>query len=97
MGFRLEWDPNKASTNQINHGVSFEEASTVFADTLSLTIYDEDHSENEDRWIILGMSDQQRLLVVVHTDRGAAIRLISARRATPQERRTYEQRARYRP
>ena len=93
MGFFFEWDPNKARANQHNHGVTFEEASTVFGDTLSLTIYDEEHSEDEDRLIIIGMSVQHRLLVVVHTDRGDTLRIISARRATAQERKTYERNA----
>ena len=93
MGFFFEWDPNKAHTNKHNHGVTFEEASTVFGDTLSLTIYDEEHSEDEDRLIIIGMSVQHRLLVVVHTDRGDTLRIISARRATAQERKTYERNA----
>ena len=93
MGYLFEYDPNKAYTNEQSHNVTFEEASTVFGDTLSLTIYDEEHSEDEDRWIIIGMSIQQRLLVVVHTDRGDTIRIISARRATVHERKTYERNA----
>ena len=93
MGFFFEWDPNKARANQRNHGVTFEEAGTVFGDTLSLTIYDEEHSEDEDRLIIIGMSVQHRLLVVVHTDRGDTLRIISARRATAHERKTYERNA----
>ena len=93
MGFFFEWDPNKARANQRNHGVTFEEASTVFGDTLSLTIYDEKHSEDEDRLIIIGMSVQHRLLVVVHTDRGDTLRIISARRVTVHERKTYERNA----
>ena len=90
MGFFFEWDPNKARANLHNHGVTFEEATTVFGDTLSLTIYDDEHSDAEDRLIIMGVSLQQRLLVVVHTDRGATIRIISARRATAHERKMYE-------
>lgn len=93
MGFFFEWDPTKARANLQNHRVAFEEATTVFADTLSLTIYDEEHSNVEDRLIIIGMSIQQRLLVVVHTDRGGTIRIISARRATAHERKTYERNA----
>ena len=83
----------EAHANLHNHGVTFEEASTVFGDTLSLTIYDEEHSDAEDRLIIIGMSLQHRLLVVVHTDRGDTIRIISARRATAHERKTYERNA----
>jgi hypothetical protein len=93
MGFFFSWDPSKAQANERNHGVTFEEASTVFGDTLSLTIYDAEHSDTEDRLIIIGMSLQHRLLVVVHTDRGDTIRIISARRATPYERETYERNA----
>ena len=93
MGFFFAWDPNKAHANLRNHGVTFEEASTVFGDTLSLTIYDEEHSDAEERLIIIGMSLQQRLLVVVHTDLRDTIRIISARRATAHERRTYERNA----
>lgn len=93
MGFFFEWDPNKARANQRNHDVTFEGASTVFGDTLSLTIYDEEHSEDEDRLIIIGISVQQRLLVVVHTDRGDTLRIISARRATAHERKTYKRNA----
>lgn len=90
MAFFFEWDPNKARANQHNHGVTFEEASTVFGDTFSRTIYDENHAEDEDRLIIIGMSAQQRLLVVVHTDRGDTLRIISARRASAYERKIYE-------
>lgn len=93
MGYFFEYDPSKARANEQSHNVTFEEASTVFGDTLSLTIYDEEHSEDEDRWVIIGMSIQQRLLVVVHTDRGDTIRIISARRATAHERKTYERNA----
>ena len=73
------------------HGVSFEEASTVFGDPLSLTIPDPAHSQVEDRFIIIGHSHQQKLLVVVHTERGDNIRVISARRASRSERKTYEE------
>jgi uncharacterized DUF497 family protein len=67
MGLRFEWDRRKAARNLAKHGLSFDEASTVFADRLSLTIPDPDHSEDEDRWIIIGQSNRGRLLVVVHT------------------------------
>ncbi|HMP41595.1 MAG TPA: BrnT family toxin [Roseiflexaceae bacterium] len=93
MGFFFAWDPNKAHANEQNHGITFEEASTVFGDTLSLTIYDTEHSDTEDRLIIIGLSLQHRLLVVAHTDRGETIRIISARRATAYERKTYERNA----
>lgn len=87
----FEWDPEKASANLAKHGVSFEEAMRAFLDPLSVTILDPDHSESEHRSVLIGQSSSGRLLVVVHTDRGGAIRLISARRAIRRERRTYEQ------
>jgi uncharacterized DUF497 family protein len=87
----VEWDPVKARQNLRKHKVSFEEAATVFHDTLSLTIDDPLHSEDEDRFVIIGESLQRRTLVVVHTDRGDKIRLISARLATARERRAYEE------
>jgi len=89
----FEWDPEKARPNLAKHGVSFEEAMRAFLDPLSVTILDPDNSESEDRFVLIGQSLSGRLLVVVHTDRGDAIRLISARRATRRERRTYEQKA----
>jgi uncharacterized DUF497 family protein len=87
----FEWDPEKARANLAKHEISFEEAMQAFLDPLSVTILDPDHSEGEDRFVLLGQSAAGRLLVVVHTDRGEAIRLISARRATRRERRAYEQ------
>jgi len=90
MGLKFEWDDRKAESNQKKHGVSFEEASTVFADFLSLTIPNPLHSEEEERLVITGYSDKQRLLVVVHTERGNTIRIISARKAKFYERKTYE-------
>ncbi len=91
MPLSFEWDEQKARTNLAKHGVSFEEASTVFGDPLSLTIPDPAHSQTEDRYIILGHSHRQRLLVVVHTERDDNIRLISARPATRRERKSYEE------
>lgn len=87
----FKWDPNKAATNLADHEVSFDEAVTAFEDPLSLTIEDPDHSENEERLILLGRSRNNRLLVVVHTGREDRIRLISARLASRRERRDYEQ------
>jgi hypothetical protein len=87
---RFEWDPEKARRNVAKHGVSFEEAATAFGDPLSLTILDPDHSEEEDRFILLGQTYAGRLVVVVHTDRGENIRVISARLATRRERKAYE-------
>jgi len=90
MSFTFEWDDKKASENLTKHGVSFSEASTVFADPLSRTILDPLHSEEEERLVILGQSGLQHTLVVVHTYRGEVIRIISARPATSRERRDYE-------
>ena len=84
-------DEDKARTNLAKHGVNFEEASTVFGDPLSITIPDPAHSQAEDRWIILGHSHRGQLLVVVHTERGDNLRIISARRASRRERKQYEE------
>jgi uncharacterized DUF497 family protein len=86
----FEWDEDKAEANERKHGVSFTEAQTVFGDPLSLTGYDPHHSDEEDRYITMGTSVEQRLLVVSHTDRGDRVRIISAREATRKERRDYE-------
>jgi len=91
MGMRFEWDPRKAARNLGEHGVSFDEASTVFADTLSLTIPDPDHSDEEERWVIIGESHRRRLLVVVHTEEDDTVRIISARDADSSERERYEE------
>lgn len=91
MGLTFEWDENKARRNLKKHGVSFEEAGTVFGDPLSCTIADPLHSEEEDRFVILGESHRRRVLVVVFTERGDHIRIISARRASRRERKTYEE------
>ncbi len=85
----FEWDPQKAADNAQKHGVAFEEARTIFNDRRSLTAYDPDHSRDEDRFLTIGMSDEGRVLLVVHTDRGESIRLISARLATRTERSWY--------
>ena len=91
MSLEFEWDEDKAKTNRNKHGVSFEEASSVFGDPLALTIPDPLHSGEEDRFITLGESHRRRLLVVVSTDRENKIRIISARAATRQERKDYEE------
>ncbi len=91
MGLTFEWDDAKASQNRTKHGVEFEEGATVFADTLSLTIDDPLHSVEEERFVTIGESALRRLLVVVHTERGDTIRIISARQATRRERKDYEQ------
>jgi uncharacterized DUF497 family protein len=90
MSLSFEWDAQKASANERKHGVSFDEAATAFGDPLSVTIPDPDHSEDEDRFILMGSTYRGKILVVVHTDRGNNIRIISARRATRTERRQYE-------
>ena len=86
---RFEWDPQKAAQNIINHGVSFEEAATAFWDPLSLTLFDAEHSHEEDRFVTLGATDGYRLVVVVHTQRDDSFRIISARLATRRERKAY--------
>jgi uncharacterized DUF497 family protein len=93
MPIRFEWDARKERRNQRKHGVGFEEASTVFADTLSITISDPDGSSDEERWVTMGFSHRHRLLVVVHTeeDEPESVRIISARPADPNERREYEE------
>ncbi len=91
-GFVFEWSPVKAKANREKHGITFDEAMTPFRDPLSITIHDPDHSMDEDRYVTIGESSAQRLLVVVHTERGTRIRLISARVATRQERRQHEER-----
>jgi uncharacterized DUF497 family protein len=91
MSLEFEWDADKAKTNLKKHGVSFEEASSVLGDPHALTIPDPLHSEEEDRFITLGESHRRRILVVVSTDRGNKIRIISARVATRQERKKYEE------
>ena len=78
-------------SNTRKHGVGFPEATTVFNDVLSVTIADPDHSADEERFLLVGLSNRRRLLVVAHAERGEAIRIISARRADRQERRTYEE------
>jgi len=87
----FEWDWKKAASNQRKHGVTFDEASTAFGDPLALLMRDSDHSLNEERYLVLGMSNQQRLLVVAFAERPPRTRLISARRATAAERKRYEE------
>ena len=90
----FEWDPAKAAANRRKHGVSFEEAASAFADEHGLLIADPDHSEDESRFVLMGMSAQVRVVVVVHCYRDAdsVIRIISARRATRREQRQYADR-----
>lgn len=86
----FEWDPEKAKANLGKHRVGFSEASTVFGDPLGITIFDPHHSEEEERYITIGMSRTGRLLMVAHTDRGGRIRIINARVLSRAEREAYE-------
>ena len=88
---RFEWDAPKAAANRAKHKVSFEEASTVFGDPLGRITDDPRHPEDEERFVVLGLSEKRRLLVVMFTERGDALHLISARRATRREARNYEE------
>ena len=87
----FEWDENKANANLSKHGVAFDEAKTVFDDPLYIDFYDPDHSDEEERYIIIGQSQQRRLLVVSYTEREQTTRLISAREATKREKDAYEE------
>ena len=91
MPLAFEWDSRKARSNLAKHDVSFAEASTVFADALSLTIPDPDHSVSEERYVTMGRAVSGKLLVVVHTERGDNIRIITARQASRRERKIYEE------
>ena len=87
----FEWDPRKNEANIRKHGVAFSEAATVFGDILSITVPDPDHSQEEDRYIITGVSGQNRLMMVAHLERGERIRIISARELNRSEKRDYEE------
>ena len=87
----FEWDEEKAAANLADHKVSFDEAKTVFDDLLYVDFYDPDHSYDEHRYLIVGKSQQGRLLIVSYTERGDAVRLISAREVTSAERKAYEE------
>lgn len=91
MNLRFEWDEEKAKANLRKHRVDFDEATTVFTDPFSMTIHDPAHSGDEQRYIDIGRSDKGRVLVVVYTERGSNIRLVSCRKATSSERRLYEE------
>jgi uncharacterized protein len=91
MALQFEWDSAKARSNFTKHDVSFDEASTAFRDVFSITIDDPLHSADEERYILVGLSCRNRLLVVVHTERGGRVRLISARIASRKERKCYEE------
>jgi uncharacterized protein len=91
LALEFEWDPRKAAANVAKHKVSFEEAATVFGDPLGRIVADPRHSAAEERWVLLGISKEQRLLAVMYIERAGAVRIISARRATRPERRDYEE------
>jgi len=91
LALEFEWDSRKATSNLSKHGVSFEEAATVFADPLGRIVADPRHSSDEERLVLLGVSRDQHLLAVMFVDRGGAIRIISARPATKRERKDYEE------
>lgn len=91
LALEFEWDPQKAAANLAKHKVSFEEAATVFGDPLGRIVADPRHSSVEERFVLLGLSQDHRLLAVMYVDRGEAIRIISARRATRRERRDNEE------
>ena len=97
MNYIFEWDTHKALSNLKKHKISFEQASEIFLDRFALSIYDEEHSQDEDRWVTLGHIKSEKLLVVVHTfveiyNDQTLIRIISARRASKQERNIYQER-----
>jgi uncharacterized DUF497 family protein len=87
----FEWDEDKAKANLKKHGISFDEGATVFINASSVTIPDPDHSTGEQRYVDIGSSERGRVLVVVYTERGESIRIISCRKATASERRVYEE------
>jgi len=92
--YNFEWDPIKAHDNRDKHAVTFDEAATVFRDPKALSIFDPEHSDSEDRWITLGISEKGRLLIVIHTfqkqsENAITIRIISSRKAIKKENRTY--------
>jgi uncharacterized protein len=89
MKHHFEWDEAKARKSLEKHGVDFDEASTIFEDELFITFLDDEHSQNEERYITIGLSVKQRLLMVAHTERKDTIRIISARRATKNEEKFY--------
>ncbi|MBU1055511.1 MAG: BrnT family toxin [Proteobacteria bacterium] len=94
INYNFEWDPIKARNNRDKHAVTFDEAASVFRDSKALSIFDPEHSETEDRWITLGISEKGRLLIVIHTFKedskeAATIRIISCRKATNHEGKTY--------
>ena len=98
VNYNFEWDPKKARTNQNTHGVGFDEGATEFTDPVAVSVCDSDHGETEERWITMGISENGRLLVVVHTFRKQSedvvtIRIISTRKASNRESQTYGERS----
>jgi len=91
VGLQFEWDEKKAQSNLRKHGISFEEATTAFGDTLSITIDDPLHSQDEDRLILIGLSEALKTLVVVHVEKRDTVRIISARKASKNEKQFYEE------
>ena len=91
MGYEFEWDPAKERANRRKHGVSFDEATTVFADPFSINMPDPTHAVSEERFLVLGRAVTARLLIVAYAERGPRTRLISARRASPGERLQYDE------
>lgn len=91
MKLSFEWDEEKAKANFKKHRVSFDEVTTVFTDPFSITIADPDHSVDEQRYIDIGSSDKGHVRVVIYTERGSNIRIISCRKATSSERKLYEE------
>lgn len=87
---QFEWDKEKAAANLKKHGVSFEEASTVWQDFFYIDLYDEEHSRKENRFLFIGESEQNRLLIISYTERENKVRIISARELTSKEKREYE-------
>jgi uncharacterized DUF497 family protein len=87
----FEWDESKARKNELKHGIAFREATEVFGDDFSSCVRDPDHSDDEERYLLFGMSARKGYLVVSFTERSNTIRIISARRMTPRERKAYEQ------
>lgn len=88
---KFEWDKQKADTNLKKHGVTFQEAASVFGDVLSITYPDPDHSIRENRFITVGISRFGRVLIISHTDRGKNVRIINARKTTRKEHKYYEE------
>jgi uncharacterized DUF497 family protein len=91
MSQSFEWDPDKAKKNFGKHEVDFDEASSVFDDPMFITVLDEEHSDDEERYITIGLSNKNRLLLIAHTERNDVIRIISARKATKNEEKFYEE------